>query len=556
MLTSTRRTPDGSELPTDWRAPDPDLGGTLASRALRALRRRTLSRFFTDLQQPREAQVSALERVLDASLGTHFAREVGLDRVRTLADYRSAIPITPAAEHEVWLRRAVEGGPGVLTRHPHLAFNRTSGTTGRPKDLPVTAPWAHAVSEAQAVWVAAMLAEHPDLARFGARALTTVGRREEARSPGGVVIGSNTGRMHAAQPWWVKLRYAVPAEVFAIPDPEVRTYVLLRLALAVDVRSWTTANPSSILMICRLAVRWRESLARDLHDGTVAAGPAADLPSRLRRRLAPWAWRRRRLPADPRPAAYWPNLRTVNCWKGGASPFFVERIPEALGARVPIREVGVSASEGHLAIPLHSSWWGGVLHVGGHLIELLPEGGGEVVLPHEATIGEVYRPILSTTAGLYRYDLGDRIVVEGRYRRTPVVRFLGKVVDVVSLVGEKLHVDQLAEAARRVLSPAVIGWSTCGRLSEVPVLELLVDGPVTEGDAEAFDHVLVDLNGEYASKRSSGRHGGVRVRALPAGSLERWRRSRAAEGAADGQIKDPCVVAGPLADRLLAGWRD
>jgi len=541
---------DASALPDGWAEPQLAPTGALAWRALHAMRRRTIERFLSAVDAPERAQAQALERVLDAARGTTFADHVGLNGVRTLQDYRAAVPVTPSAEHESWLQRAAIRGPGVLTRHAHLAFNRTSGTTGAPKDLPVTEPWARAVSEAQVVWLAAMIAEQPELAAVGARALTTVGRRQEGRTAQGVPVGSNTGRMHRAQPWWVKLRYAVPERVFSIPELEVRTYVLLRLALAVDVRSWTTANPSTLLVLSRAAVRWRDELARDLHDGTLKHGPAADLGGRERRALRAWTWRKRRLPDDPRPAAYWPNLACVNCWKGGSAPFFLERLPQALGREVPVREVGVSASEGHLAVPLHSSWWGGVVHVGGHLIELLPEGGTEAVLPHQAQVGQTYRPILSTTAGLYRYDLGDRVRVEGFYRATPVIRFVGKVADVISLTGEKVTAEQLALAADRTLRPDVVGFSVLPHLDERPWLELLVEGPLRGDEAERFEATLQSLNGEYASKRGTGRYDAVRVRSLPEGTYERWRASRAAQGAADGQVKDPIVVDEELVERF------
>lgn len=541
---------DVHELPEGWEPPAWSRRGPAPWAALRWMRRRSLEAFTRDVRAPDVAQEAALQRVLDASRGTAFAQEHGLQRVRTLEDYREAVPVRSDGAYRPWLDRVVEGAPEALTRHAVTCFNRTSGTTGAAKLLPVTTPWAHAVAEAQAVWVAAMVAEQPDLARVGGRAFTTVGKAVEAHTPSGLPIGSNTGRMHAAQPWWIKLRYAVPASVFDIEDAQVRHYVLLRLALAVDVRSWTTANPSTILALCRAAVAHREALARDLVDGTLQSGPARALDPGLRRRLRPWVWRKRALPDDPRPGAFWPNLRAVNCWKGGAAPFFLERMADALGAEVPVREVGVSASEGHIAVPLHSSWWGGVVVTGGHLVEMVPLEGGTPVLPHQAEVGGDYRLVLSTTAGLYRYDLADVVRVEGRYARSPVVRFLRREGDVISVTGEKLTGEQLAEAARRALPPSVVGFVVASILDEVPRLALGVEGEVPAGGAEAFDRALCDLNGEYQSKRASFRHGGVEVRVLPRGAFARWRAERAADGVADGQVKEPVIVTLDALERL------
>lgn len=543
-----------SALPAGWESPHLERDGPWSWRVLRRLRRSSLRRFMAALDDPAQAQAAALARVLDAARGTAFAAEHRLAGVTTLEGYRDAVPVRPASAFEGYLQRVAGGDSLALTRHPVLHLNKTSGTTGAPKLLPVTEPWAAAVADAQAMWVAAMVAEQPEVAKVGGRALTSVGSAIEDRSDAGVPVGANTGRMRGDQPWWVKVRYAVPAEVFAISDAEVRHYVLLRLALAVDVRSWTTANPSTILALCRAAVRHRDDLAGDLVDGTLRRGPAAGLPRATRRRLAPWVWRRRRLPEDPRPAAYWPNLACVNCWKGGAAPFFLERLPAALGREVPVREVGISASEGHIAVPLHSSWWGGVLHAAGHLVELVPVGATEAVGAHLAQAGQDYRVVLSTTAGLYRYDIDDIVRCEGRYRSTPVFRFVRKGDEVLSVTGEKVTSDQVARAAGLALGPGAVGVAVGVHMDEIPALIVVVEGEPPTDAAVGFDRALRELNVEYAGKRSSDRYGPVRLERAPEGTFDRWRAERASLGVADGQLKDRLLVDAATLDRLRAGW--
>jgi hypothetical protein len=43
------------------------------------------------------------------------------------------------------------------------------------------------------------------------------------------------------------------------------------------VTSWTTANPSTILLYCRRLREWWEDLRADAADGTLTRGPAAAL---------------------------------------------------------------------------------------------------------------------------------------------------------------------------------------------------------------------------------------------------------------------------------------
>ena len=91
-------------------------------------------------------------------------------------------------------------------------------------------------------------------------------------------------------------------------------------------------------------------------------------------------------------------------------------------------------------------------------------------------------------------------------------------------------------------------------LAEVPHLEVLVEGGVPDGAGVSLDEVLQRLNDEYRGKRSSDRYAPPRVAHAPAGTFDRWRAARVAEGVADGQLKDRIIVDAPTLERLRAGW--
>ncbi|MBN2798142.1 MAG: GH3 auxin-responsive promoter family protein [Deltaproteobacteria bacterium] len=535
-----------SSMPPGWELPLLDERGPGAYRLLRGGQGARVRALLDAALRPEQAQIKALARVLDAARGTELGARYRLDRVRTLRAFRAAVPVRLSAEHQADLDRVAAGEQGVLTRHKVRALVKTSGTTGAPKLLPVTAPWAGLVADAQALWVLGMVREQGALAT--GKVLTTVGRAVEGHSAGGLPYGSNTGRMQGAQPWWVRLRYAVPAEVFELEDPELRHYVFLRLALAADVRSWTTANPSTLLAMARVAERWNEALRADLSDGTLSHGPAAgrDL-RRFRWRLG----RKRALPEGFRLGEAW-NLAAVNCWKGGAAPYFLRMLPQALGAEPVVREAGISASEGYFGIPLHSSWAGGVAWTGGHLLEFLPLDGGEARWAHEVEVGSEYRLVFSTTAGLYRYDIQDVVKVVGWYGRAPLLVFSRKDRDVLSVTGEKLTAAQVLEAVGQVLRPAPVGAALGVRMAERPVYRFVIEGSPREGVAAALDGALQRLNGEYASKRRTDRLAPPEVRWVAEGTFARHRAMAHARGVALGQYKDPVLLHGADLDDLEA----
>lgn len=514
-------------------------------RVLLAGRRRLVRRFREQLQDPGAAQRERLQVIMELVGDSAFGREHGLSRVRSLDELRRAVPIRSHSELAPWLDRVARGEPGVLTSVPVTGLVETSGTTGRSKRLPVTRPWAEAVAAAQTLWLLGLVREHPGVHR--GKALTVVSSAERGRSEGGLPVGSNTGRMHAAQPWFVRLRYPVPAGVFALAAPSQRLYALLRFALPADIRSLTTANPSTVLLMARKLREWREPLSLDLRAGTLRHGPASTLPARTRRHLE-LLLRRSRPPGGPWTLpALWPSLEVVNCWTAGPAAWFAERLRAQLGPAVTVRPLGLTASEGYFALPLAGRWPGGVLLVGGHLLELIGEDE-QPRWPWQVQQGEVLRLVISTEAGLLRYDLGDRVEVVGRCEQTPVVRFVGKAGRFLNAVGERVSEAQLSAAvasAGRACAAQPTGLTARVRLAEVPAYEIAVEGLDADEAARfarALDRALGEHNLEYAGRRSSERLGPPRCRLLPAGSYARWRAARLAAGAPDTQLKDPLLA--------------
>lgn len=522
-----------------------DLGpdGPGVYRLLRAGKRSLVERFLASVDDPEAAQQQQLSRIIANMQDTAFGKEHDLGRVKRLADLRHAAPVRTHAELLPWFERVAHGEGRVLTAEKVQILLETSGTTGTPKHLPCTRSWAAGVADAQAIWVLKMVRDHPEI-RHG-QALTVVSPQVHTHSPGGLPIGSNTGRMHAAQPWWVRRRYPVPDAVYALRPSELKWYTLLRFALQADISSITTANPSTVLLMSRLLQRWRLPLSRDLEAGTLRHGPAAMLDRwerfKLERRL-----RRCAPPADFRPGLAWP-LRLVNCWKGGPAGYFVERLPNALGADIPIREVGITASEGYFAIPLGDDWPGGVMWSLGHVLEFVGDDG-EPRFGWQLEVGEHVRLVITTEAGLFRYDLADTLEVVGRVGRSPVLRFVGKSGRWLNATGEKVTGAQVSRAVATVAASHqledLVGFSARIRWGEVPVFELAVEGCDRDRIAPfaaAFDRALRAENLEYDAKRESARLGDVLATPLPDGTLRRWRDARVAAGAPEGQVKDPVL---------------
>ena len=126
---------------------------------------------------------------------------------------------------------------------------------------------------------------------------------------------------------------------------------------------------------------------------------------------------------------------------------------------IPQRDYITMASEGVIAIPFEDGVSGGALAVDIHFYEFIPEELAEwddppTLLAHEIELGGKYVVVLSTSAGLYRYNIGDVVQVRDFIGATPVVEFLYRAGHTCSMTGEKLTEEQVAsgvsEAATRL----------------------------------------------------------------------------------------------------------
>ena len=499
-------------------------------RILRLFQSGAVRAFDAALADPEAAQQARLTSILRAASGSVFFREHQLRLDMGMEELRTAVPVRNHAELFPWLERVEAGEVNVLTGGAVLHLVETSGTTGRPKRLPVNAAWVASCNTAQRLWMLGLLRDDERLA--GGKALSIVSPAEHARSSGGLPIGSNTGRIFLDQPWWTRRRAAVPYVVCTLDDPEVRAYTVLRHAIGKDIRSWTTANPSTILVYARNLARWWDALREDAADGTLRCGPAAALSPADRGRFSRGITRAR-LGDDPAPTSLWP-LRRINCWTGGAAGFFLEKLPEALGGSVPVREVGIHASEGTFAFTVDDG--DPVAWLGGHLLEFREESG-DICAAWQVKVGQEYELIVTTEAGLWRYAMGDIVRVTGWLGRAPRMVFVRKVGSFLNATGEKVTEDQVIAAASRAFAGSA-AFCAATEWCDPPRVVIAVEGAAI-GD---FDRELRRENLEYASKRETGRLGPAHAQIVAPGTFARWRAQRIAEGAPEAQVKDPVIL--------------
>jgi hypothetical protein len=539
----------------------------VVARAIAVPVRRRIAQFEAATSDPQAIQQAILRDILAEQAQTAFGRDYQFSSLKTVEDFRRALPVAGYDAVEPYMARVRKGETSALLSDPHVyMFAMTSGTTATRKFIPVTKRYLDDYKRSWNIWGLKAFIDHPDIKLRPI--IQLAGDHDEFRTESGIPCGAVTGLTATMQKRIIRWLYCVPASIGRIKDPAAKYYVVMRLSLPRSVGMLVAANPSTMINLARAGDNEKEALVRDIHDGTL--NEHLNIPADVRAHIEP------KLQKDPKrareleevvertgnlyPRDAWSAPFLLGNWTGGSVGAYLRHYPKYFGDNV-VRDVGLIASEGRMTIPVASGTPAGVLDITSHYFEFIPEDEAESKNPtvlgaHELREGGRYFILLTTGYGLYRYHIYDLVRVTGFHNRTPLVEFLSKGAHFANITGEKLseyHVTlSMTEVLREldmtlnVYSVAPIWPEDDG---EQPCYGLFVERGDVPSEAaaqaltERLEERLARVNVEYESKRASQRLGSLRLEFVPPGFWARWDRERLLRnGGALEQYKHPCLI--------------
>ena len=510
---------------------------------------------------PEGSQRKFLRRLLKANADTAFGIDHGFqallegDESTLMQRYAEAVPCRDYEGHRPYIDRMIAGERDILTLEAHSMFTTTSGTTCEPKMVPVTEPWRKGLARILAYWIGRTLRDHPKM--LDDKILTVVSPAIEGHTKQGMPFGSVSGLTQKKAPWVIRKNYALPYLVSEIEDYDLRYRVAVRIAIEQHVSMIVTPNPSTLFRLAETGLELGAALIPAIRNGvlglateglsarqqeilkTIEAdlepnGPRADVLDAILQRHGSLL-----------PRFYWPNLRLIGCWLGGTSGVQAGPLAIAYGEQVAFRDIGFRATEATFTVPVEDNNAAGPLALHANFYEFIPvdhidDETPPILHAHELEDGREYYILVSTTSGLYRYDINDIVAVNGFYKGAPKIAFVRKGRDMANITGEKLHVNQVIAAADRAAEQTGLKWH---RVQAIPDLEntrydLLIEtsGDVAPTEVElmeftnAFDEALSEFNIEYPTKRKSGRLFKPRIVHMRNGWADRKRKREVSEG--------------------------
>lgn len=509
-------------------------------------------------------QTAFLRSLLQVHQETEFGHKHGFSDIKTIAQFRSQIPVQPYSAFAPYTERMANGEANILTPDPLIYINISSGSTGTKKLIPVTQRSRQFLSKANRAAMGFVVAAAKREQRPLGKMLFTLSVNPLGYTNSGIayapVSTSDLRLMDVAS----RQLFANPFEVFRVSDTATRLYLCLLFALRDrQLRLISATFPVAALQLCQYLEQHAESLIHDLETGEIAS--ELKLEPDLRFKLE------RQWSADPQRAAQlrhclktygrltpnqaWSELSFLITARGGTSEFYFDRFPDYFG-QVPIFGGIYACAEGVIGVHRDFNTDGAILAIESGFFEFIPEDQWEVeypqtLLPWEVKQGKYYRIVMSNYSGFYRYDLGDVVEIEGFFGQTPLVIFRHRRGGVMSASTEKTTEAHAIYTMQKLQQQFEISLENfCITLSEDEIPpHYLINIELAAGDTllepehflQQFDDTMKEVNAFYEIKRRD-QIPLPRLRFLQAGSFSTLRQRMIDQGIAEAQLKFPHVT--------------
>ena len=448
---------------------------------------------------------------------TSFGEKSGVEAGMSYADFQGRVPLHTYEQLVPYLKRMKRGEASVLWPGQCSFYAVSAGTTGTPKELPITPEMLAHFNAAGRESLLYYCARRGNTRVFHGRHLLLGGSTTLEPIPDvepfTAYIGELGGLTALNMPLSVERHLYEPGVAIAqMKDSPEKMAAIVQRTIVEDV-SLVAGLPNHLLTLA-------ESLRVAAIQGRLIA---------------------------PDISALWPHLE---CLVHGGVPIgpYYDALRRAFGANVNFHEV-YPASEGFIAAQDATASEGlRLMTDAGLFFEFLPMaefeearlgGLGPKAIPLEAvSAGVDYALILTTPGGLCRYVLGD--IVRFVSAEPPRITYAGRTQLQLSAFGERVIEKEITDALIAVCQTH--NWNIVN-FHVAPLFTTSLTGqvrgrhewwielspgtaqtPIGVAIAAGLDAELARRNSSYAAKRKSGSFDMPIVRLVMPGVFEHWMR--------------------------------
>jgi hypothetical protein len=362
-------------------------------------------------------QKEILMKYLLKNKETTYGKLHNFGKIKSVAEYRKNVPvIEDFGMIQKYIDQISQGHQRILTEEPVLAFESTSGSTGKAKLIPYTGGLKKEFQKAIHIWMNELNWMRPKALAGKAYWSISPPLKDKYTTEGGIPVGleSDDEYFDPVSRFIINRIMAVGKNVLQSKDFHEFYLNSTAQLLACDTLSFISVwNPSFIIK--------SDHFIQNNLDEILAK---STLPKAKKEALV-------------RNGFYWKNhftnLDTLSCWTDGQAKMWLPQL-EKMFDGIHIQPKGLLSTEGVITTPTR---FGNTLAYTSHFYEFRNIRTGEIFDSSDLLIGEKYEVILTNGGGLYRYNTRDVVLVT-KLKPLPILQFTGRSGNVVDMVGEKV----------------------------------------------------------------------------------------------------------------------
>jgi len=408
-----------------------------------------LEQFVNLCERSQEVQEAVLFDILEFAKDTLIGKELGFKNIKNLDDFRLHVKTKSWKDFAPYAQKMEDGEEDILFPGKPPYFICTSGTTGKIKHIPESKESSKLKSTITSMRIEAMAQHFPSM--MAGKMFPLVNHSIEGYTSTGIPFGSASGITLTRASTSLKEKVAFPIELIDAEYNEWIDYFMIRFALCEDVRFIPGNNAGRLAQIFQKVADEADRIIEDIEKGTLykIETLSETLQKKIKSFLSPNPQLSQKLKLEKQkygkllPKSYWPNLKVIACWLGGSVGRYTKDLEPFLSDGVVLFDVGYGATEGKFNIPTEPNQKAGALTIHSAFYEFREVGKEEFLLSHELEDKKSYEIFVTTYSGLYRYNMGDIIQVDGFVGTTPKIFFEQKSGDMLNLCGEKVGASSL-----------------------------------------------------------------------------------------------------------------
>ena len=476
-----------------------------------------------ETKTPMEIQEKILMQIIQDNKDTQFGKEHGFDKIKTIEDYKKAVPVSSWSAFIPYIDKMLEGEQNILTVYPFNHFTTTSGTSGKPKHVPYTVQHENNFAKYNSNCGNGLLVKAIGTDWCSGRVFSPTSG-EIFTLPSGYTEGHIPAkiieRLGGTENADLVLRTILtsPVEATVLEPGKDTHYIHCRFAL--EDREVTGINVmyySWLLNMLEYIDKNYELIINDIETGTISSEIAlpAEIRESLLKKIKPMPERAAELreifkngPNTQYVPKIWPNCKYIFGTKGGSFASYDRVLRDRYtGEGLTRIYYGVTATEGMFSFPVEVDTAESVLAPGSLFMEFLPvdaEGDfSQICTMDQVEVGKSYEFVITNFAGLYRYRMSDSAEIVGWYNKTPVIKFIGRVDKSVNISGEKIpeaDIEQVVERVSKAVKMPIYDFCVYPNYEQKRYCFLVEPLPETKLDLKVFGDKLEAEMAENSEK--------------------------------------------------------